>query len=198
MFGARLDELDAGVRNELLRAALDGLAGGLPSSTGARYVMRHTAPAVKAGLLMIDPLGENIFRHPLVRAAVIHQADRLNLFTLAATTKRLSQEAANGRLNANDLSGGTFTLSNLGMYGLDSFTAVINPPEAGILALGALKEGPSVVEGAIVARPLMTASLSVDHRIIDGVTVAEFAGAFKNLLENPFRLTLEGPQELGV
>ncbi len=75
VFGARLDELDAGVRNELLRAALDGLAGGLPSSTGARYVMRNTAPAVKAGLLMIDPLGENVFRHPLVRAAVIHQAD---------------------------------------------------------------------------------------------------------------------------
>lgn len=75
VFGARLDELDAGVRNELLRAALDGLAGGIPSPTGARYVMRDVASALKAGLLVINPLGENVFRHPLVRAAVVHQAD---------------------------------------------------------------------------------------------------------------------------
>ena len=126
---------------------------------------------------------------------VVHSADRLDLFNLAARTRRLRQEATAGRLSAQDLSAGTFTLSNLGMHGLDSFTAVINPPQAGILALGAIKEGPAVVEGALVVRPLMTATLSVDHRIIDGVTAAEFAAAFRELLENPFGLTLAGPQE---
>lgn len=75
VFGAQLGALDAGVRAELLRAALDGIAGGVPSSTGARFVMRNVAPAVKAGLLVVDPLGDIVFRHPLVRAAVIHEAD---------------------------------------------------------------------------------------------------------------------------
>jgi DNA-binding CsgD family transcriptional regulator len=75
VFGAQLEALGAGVRAELLRAALDGIAGGVPSSTGARFVMRNVAPAVKAGLLVVNPLGDFVFRHPLVRAAVIHQAD---------------------------------------------------------------------------------------------------------------------------
>ena len=75
VFGAQLEALDAGVRAELLRAALDGIAGSVPSSTGARFVMRNVAPAVKAGLLVVNPLGDIAFRHPLVRAAVIHQAD---------------------------------------------------------------------------------------------------------------------------
>lgn len=75
VFGAQLGELAAGVQAELLRAALDGVAGGIPSSTGARFVMRNVAPAVKAGLLVVNPLGDIVFRHPLVRAAVIHQAD---------------------------------------------------------------------------------------------------------------------------
>lgn len=75
VFGARLEQLSAGVRKELLRAALDGTAGGVPSPSGARYVMRNVQSAVKAGLLVVNPLGENVFRHPLVRAAIIHQAD---------------------------------------------------------------------------------------------------------------------------
>ena len=75
VFGAQLEALGVGVRAELLRAALDGVAGRVPSSTGARFVMRNVAPAVKAGLLVVNPLGDIVFRHPLVRAAVIHQAD---------------------------------------------------------------------------------------------------------------------------
>jgi DNA-binding CsgD family transcriptional regulator len=74
-FGERLEQLSPGVRAELLRAALDGIAGSVPSSTRARYAMRNVAPALKAGLLTVDPLGKIVFRHPLVRAAVIHQAD---------------------------------------------------------------------------------------------------------------------------
>jgi DNA-binding CsgD family transcriptional regulator/nucleoside-triphosphatase THEP1 len=75
VFGAQLEALDAGVRADLLRAALDGIQGSTTSSTGARFAMRNVAPAVKAGLLVVNPLGEFVFRHPLVRAAVIHQAD---------------------------------------------------------------------------------------------------------------------------
>jgi pyruvate dehydrogenase E2 component (dihydrolipoamide acetyltransferase) len=129
---------------------------------------------------------------------VIPHADQINLFTLAATTQRLRRQAEAGQLNASDLSGGTFTLSNLGMYGLDSFTAVINPPQAGILALGAVKDQPAVVEGLLVVRPLMTATLSVDHRVVDGITAARFVEAFKKILEMPIRLTLDPPEDSPV
>ena len=90
-----------------------------------------------------------------------------------------------GRLGASDLSGGTFTLSNLGMFGLDSFTAVINPPQTGILALGAVLEKPVVSRGTISAQPQMIVTLSVDHRVIDGITAARFITTFKEMLENP-------------
>ena len=129
---------------------------------------------------------------------VIHHADRLNLFTLAATTRHLRTASENGQLSSSQLSGATFTVSNLGMHGLDSFTAVINPPEAGILALGSAKEGPAAWQGSIALRWLMTATLAVDHRIIDGVTAAKFLEAFKQLLENPLSLTLEAPQEVNA
>jgi pyruvate dehydrogenase E2 component (dihydrolipoamide acetyltransferase) len=126
---------------------------------------------------------------------VVHNADRLNLYTLAAKTRQLRQRAESGQLAANDLTGGTFTLSNLGMFGVDSFTAVINPPEAGILALAAVKAQPAVIDGVVVPRPLMTAVLSVDHRVADGILAACFVKTFKDMLENPVRLTLEAPPE---
>jgi pyruvate dehydrogenase E2 component (dihydrolipoamide acetyltransferase) len=126
---------------------------------------------------------------------VVRHADRLNLFTLAATTHRLRTGAEAGQLSSSQLSGATFTVSNLGMYGLDSFSAVINPPEAGILALGAAKEQPAAWQGGLVLRWQMTATLAVDHRAVDGITVAKFLDEFKKLLENPLGLALEAPQE---
>jgi pyruvate dehydrogenase E2 component (dihydrolipoamide acetyltransferase) len=127
---------------------------------------------------------------------VVHHADRLNLFTLAATTRRLRKAAEAGQLSNSQLSGATFTVSNLGMYGLDSFSAVINPPEAGILALGAAKEQPAAWQGNLTLRWQMTATLAVDHRAVDGITVAKFLGEFRRLLENPLVLFLEPPQEI--
>jgi pyruvate dehydrogenase E2 component (dihydrolipoamide acetyltransferase) len=127
---------------------------------------------------------------------VVHHADRLNLFTLAATTRMLRTGAENGQLSSSQLSGATFTVSNLGMYGLDSFSAVINPPEAGILALGAAKEQPAAWQGNSVLRWQMTATLAVDHRAVDGITVAKFLNEFKQLLENPLSLALEAHQEV--
>jgi pyruvate dehydrogenase E2 component (dihydrolipoamide acetyltransferase) len=129
---------------------------------------------------------------------VVHHADRLNLFTLAATTLRLRKGAEQGQLTSSQLSGATFTVSNLGMYGLDSFSAVINPPEAGILALGAAKEGPAAWQGNLALRWQMTATLEVDHRVVDGITVAKFLNEFKQLLENPLGLAFEAPQEISI
>ena len=127
---------------------------------------------------------------------VLRHADRLNLFALAATTRRLRAAAEAGRLSNSELSGATFTVSNLGMYGLDSFSAIINPPEAGILALGAAKEQPAAWHGSLTLRWQMTATLAVDHRAVDGITVAKFLSEFKHLLENPLSLTLEAFQEV--
>ena len=126
---------------------------------------------------------------------VIRHADRKNLYTLAATTRRLQDKATAGKLSESELTGSTFTISNLGMFGVDSFFAVINPPEAAILALGAVRPQPAVWEGKIVPRELMTATLSADHRLVDGITAARFLGEFKEILENPIRLALEPPEE---
>ena len=126
---------------------------------------------------------------------VIRHADRQNLYTLAATTRRLRDKATAGKLSESELTGSTFTISNLGMFGVDSFFAVINPPEAAILALGAVRLQPAVWEGQVVPRELMTATLSADHRLVDGITAARFLSEFKEILENPIRLALEPIKE---
>ncbi len=126
---------------------------------------------------------------------VIQRADQLNLYSLASATRQVRQRVEAGRLRGSDMGQGTFTISNLGMFEIDSFTAVINPPEVGILALGKIKEQPAIVNGAIVARPLMIATLSVDHRLVDGIIAARFLTAIKDILENPFRLALDTPQD---
>jgi pyruvate dehydrogenase E2 component (dihydrolipoamide acetyltransferase) len=127
---------------------------------------------------------------------VVQDADHPNLYTLAAITRRLKERAEKGVLSDAELSGGTFTLSNLGMYSLDSFTAVINPPQAGILALGAVQARPWIHDGVVVPRPLMQATLSVDHRLVDGIVVARFLATWKEMLLKPSRLTLEPPEEI--
>ncbi len=126
---------------------------------------------------------------------VIRRADQLDFYSLAAATQQIRQRAEAGQLRSSDMGEGTFTISNLGMYEIDSFTAVINPPEVGILALGKIDEQPAVVNDAIVVRPRMIATLSVDHRVIDGILAARFLAAFKDKLENPFSLTLDTPLE---
>jgi pyruvate dehydrogenase E2 component (dihydrolipoamide acetyltransferase) len=124
---------------------------------------------------------------------VIQRADQLNLYSLASATRQVRQRVEAGQLRGSDMGLGTFTISNLGMFEIDSFTAVINPPEVGILALGQVKEQPSVVNGAILPRPLMIATLSVDHRVVDGIIAARFLTALKEILENPSRLALDTP-----
>jgi pyruvate dehydrogenase E2 component (dihydrolipoamide acetyltransferase) len=147
----------------------------------------YTFPDINIGLVV--GLDEGML------VPVIQNTDQYDIFSLAAQTKQLRNNAVSGKLSASQLTNGTFTLSNLGMFGIDSFTAVINPPQAGILALGAVKEQPAGVEGQIVLRHLMVATLSVDHRIVDGVQAARFQETFKDFLENPIRLFVDSPME---
>jgi pyruvate dehydrogenase E2 component (dihydrolipoamide acetyltransferase) len=125
---------------------------------------------------------------------VVREADQKSVFAIAIESNRLKEEARQGQLKSSDLLGGTFTLSNLGMYGLDSFTAVINPPEAGILAIGAIKQVMAVWNGEASLRWQMTATLSVDHRLVDGITAAKFMQELALLLENPIFLTSSVPK----
>ena len=98
----------------------------------------------------------------------------------------LAKKARDGKLTRDEYANGTFTITNLGMYDIDEFTPVINPPEVGILGVGTIKDTPVVVDGQIVARPIMTLSLTYDHRVIDGAPAAEFLKYVKTLLENPY------------
>ncbi len=116
---------------------------------------------------------------------VIRDADRLPTSAIAAATSALSARARDGKLTPDEMTGGTFTISNLGMYGVEQFTAVINPPEAAILAVGSAVSEPAVVDGAIVARERLRYTLSADHRIIDGALAAQFLRVLTGLLENP-------------
>jgi pyruvate dehydrogenase E2 component (dihydrolipoamide acetyltransferase) len=117
---------------------------------------------------------------------IIHQVDRLSLSALVEKTHLLKQKAKQGGLSNRELTGGTFTVSNLGMFGVNSFIAVINPPESAILALGAtIKQAVVNENDQVVVRPIMNATLSVDHRMIDGILAAKFLNALKETLEQP-------------
>ena len=121
---------------------------------------------------------------------VLHNVDRQGILDIARESQRLAEAARTGKLRPEDLSGGTFTISNLGMFDVESFTAVINPPESAILAVGSITPTPAVVDGQVVVRNRMKVTLSSDHRAIDGATAARFLQEVKRLLEEPFGLLL--------
>ncbi|HEX6484928.1 MAG TPA: dihydrolipoamide acetyltransferase family protein [Ktedonobacteraceae bacterium] len=121
---------------------------------------------------------------------VLHNVDRQGILDIARESQRLAEAARTGKLRPEDLSGGTFTVSNLGMFDVESFTAVINPPESAILAVGSIIPTPAVVDGQVVVRNRMNVTLSSDHRAIDGATAARFLQEVKRLLEEPFGLLL--------
>jgi pyruvate dehydrogenase E2 component (dihydrolipoamide acetyltransferase) len=116
---------------------------------------------------------------------VIHQAERLSLAETARARTDIVERARDGKLTQRDLDGGTFTISNLGMFGVEQFTAVLNPPQAAILAVGATKDTPVVRDGEIASRPLMTMTLTVDHRAVDGAEAADFLRTVKTFVEEP-------------
>lgn len=119
---------------------------------------------------------------------VIRFADTKSLAQLSAEAKDLGKKAKERKLQPSDWEGNTFTISNLGMFGIDEFTAIINPPDTCILAVGGIKEQPVVKNGQIVVGNVMKVTLSCDHRVVDGAMGAAFLQTFKSLLEEPVRL----------
>jgi pyruvate dehydrogenase E2 component (dihydrolipoamide acetyltransferase) len=119
---------------------------------------------------------------------VIRDAHRKSLRAIAAESRELADRARARRLQPEEYTGGTFSISNLGMFGIDEFTAVINPPEAAILAVGAVTDKPVVVGGTVAVRKRMRVTLSCDHRVIDGATGARFLQTVTRMLENPLAM----------
>ncbi|MFB1083086.1 dihydrolipoamide acetyltransferase family protein [Jeotgalibacillus sp. JSM ZJ347] len=119
---------------------------------------------------------------------VVRHADQKGLSALTAECKRLGKAARDSKVKPEEMAGGTFTVSNLGMYAIDAFTPVINQPESSILGVGRINEKPVGVNGDIVLRPMMVLSLSFDHRVIDGAPAAAFLTELKETLEQPFKL----------
>jgi pyruvate dehydrogenase E2 component (dihydrolipoamide acetyltransferase) len=186
-------------RAKELRARLvEQLAGSGPKPTfsdvltklAALALLRHRAvnalfagetveihPTANIGLAVAIPKG--------LVVPVIQSCERKSIAEIAAARSALVERAKQGKLEQADLEGGTFTISNLGMYGVESFTAVLNPPQAAILAVGAIEDRPVARDGRIEIRPLMTMTLTCDHRSIDGATAAEFLQTLKTFLEEP-------------
>jgi pyruvate dehydrogenase E2 component (dihydrolipoamide acetyltransferase) len=121
---------------------------------------------------------------------IVKQADRKGLATIAAETKDLVARARAGKLKLEEFQGGTFSISNLGMYGVRDFAAVINPPHGGILAVGAGEPRAVVKNGALAVATVMSCTLSCDHRAVDGAVGAQFLAAFKKLVEDPLTMLL--------
>jgi pyruvate dehydrogenase E2 component (dihydrolipoamide acetyltransferase) len=133
------------------------------------YVNLGMAVAVDAGLVVPN----------------LKNADLMRLTEIGEVCRELAGKARDNKLTLDEMSGGTFTVSNLGMFGVDSFIAVINAPESGILAVGAIKKMPVVVDDEIVIRPMMAIQLSFDHRIVDGGPAAKFLARIKEFIEEP-------------
>mgnify|MGYP002544309521 CR=1 FL=1 len=116
----------------------------------------------------------------------VRDVQNMTLGEIHDESARLIAKTKAGGLKKEDYSGGTFTVSNLGMFGIDEFTAIVNPPQVGILAVGAMTDTPVVRDGQIVVRPMMNLVLTYDHRVIDGAPAAQFLSRLKELLENPY------------
>ena len=134
-------------------------------------------PAVNISMAVAVPEG--------VVGAVIPDAAKANLAEIAAQRKDLAERAKSGRLRPTDIAGGTFTISNLGMFGIDAFSAIITPPQAAVLAVGRVRDRVVAVNGQPAVRPMMTITLSSDHRVVDGAQAAALLNELAGALENP-------------
>ena len=185
-------------RAKELHARLAELAGEGPKPTltdiltkaSAAALMRHRAvnarftgeaieryPSADIGLAVAIPDG--------LVVPVIRGTDRRTIAELAAARIDVVERARSGKLKQEDLDGGTFTISNLGMYGVEQFVAVLNPPQAAILAVGTVEDRPVAQDGELVVRPMMTMTLTSDHRALDGATASDFLRTVKSFLEEP-------------
>ena len=179
--------------NALLPEAERISVGDLVVAAAARTLARF--PALNASYR-----GDNLEMHPRVNIGiavaledglippVLRDADRKSLQRIAVESRALAERARANKLRSDDLGGGTFTVSNLGMFDVDEFIAIINPPEAAILAVGAVTLRPVAADGEVRIAPLMKTTLSVDHRAADGAQAGRFLQEFKKLLESPVAL----------
>ena len=164
--------------NDLL-TKLVGVALGRHRAVNATYdaetIQRH--PLAHVGIAVAAPSG--------LVVPVIRDAGRSTIQEIARQRADLVGRARDGKLTLDDLQGGTFTISNLGMFGVEQFVAVLNPPQVAILAVGAVKDTPVVVDGELDVAPLMQMTLTCDHRAIDGADGAEFLRTLVALVEQP-------------
>ncbi|MDX1495713.1 MAG: dihydrolipoamide acetyltransferase family protein, partial [Longimicrobiales bacterium] len=121
---------------------------------------------------------------------IIRNAHRKGLVQIGEEVKEMAGRAREKKLKPEEYTGATFSVSNLGMFGIHEFTAIINPPEAGILAVGGIEETPVVVDGEVVVRPRMRVTMSCDHRVIDGAQGSRFLQTLKTMLEEPAAILL--------
>ena len=162
----------------------------LLTKVSAAALMRHReVNALYEGdavrLLASADIGMAVATERGLLVPVIRGCERLTIPEIAAARADLVERARSGKLQQADLEGGSFTISNLGMYGVEQFVAVLNPPQAAILAVGAVQETPVARDGAVEIRPLMTMTLTCDHRSVDGATAADFLRTLKTFLEEP-------------
>ncbi len=116
---------------------------------------------------------------------VLFQADKLGLGEISTQVTSLADKAREKKLQLQEMQGNTFTVSNLGMFGIDEFTAIINPPDAAIMAVGTISDELKLVDGKVASSKIMKITLSCDHRVVDGATGAKFLQSFRHLMENP-------------
>jgi pyruvate dehydrogenase E2 component (dihydrolipoamide acetyltransferase) len=121
---------------------------------------------------------------------IVHNADHKGLATISNEMKDLAARAREGKLKPEEFQGGTFSISNLGMYGMREFTAILNPPQSCILAVGAGEPRPVVKDGALAIQTMMSLTLTCDHRVVDGALGAEFLSVLKKLIEDPLSMML--------
>jgi pyruvate dehydrogenase E2 component (dihydrolipoamide acetyltransferase) len=179
---ARLDSGKIGVNDVLVKVAAQALARHpeINASWQGDTIQRHGSVDVGIAVAIEDGL----------ITPVLRSADRKGLLQISAEAAELVDRAREKRLLPEEYQGATFSVSNLGMFDIDEFTAIINPPEAAILAIGSTVEKPAVVDGEIQIRQRMRVTMSCDHRVIDGATGARFLQTFTAMLENPLELVL--------
>ncbi|MFI2281114.1 dihydrolipoamide acetyltransferase family protein [Nocardia beijingensis] len=167
--------------NDLLLKAVAVTLRSNPSvnvSFAGDKLLRHRG--VHLGMAVATPAG--------LLVPVLRDADRKSVSEIAAESRDKAERARERKLRTDEMSGGTFTISNLGMFGVEHFTAVINPPEAAILAVGAATDELRLDDGQVVTRKILRVTLSADHRAIDGAVAARFLQELKELLEHPLRI----------
>lgn len=159
-------------------------------ATALREHPRLNASWIDDGIYLSEEVnvGLAVATEDALLVPVIHQADRITVAEIAKKRQGIVSRAKAGRLKLEDIQGGTFTISNLGMYGVDAFNAIVNPPQAAILAVGRIADQVVPVDGQPAIRPMMILTLSSDHRVVDGARAAQFLDLVVNLIEEPLAI----------